>query len=190
MNRRRRMLSSSSVGKKGSHCSTKLCTPVWFSIDSKGHLQARKKGKAEKLRENCGKIAINCGKLRKIAKNCEKLRNCGKLQTSISPPPLPSCDRTVRTAPTNVYGRVSSAWVFGYRKPWVYVSPRRSCVGKTPWGYKCSMGGETHQGRSWGSECTMGLEIHHGVRNASRRGHKRWGVCDTILVGRRNLGGP
>ena len=63
MNRRRRMLSSSSVGKKESHCSTKLCTPVWFSIDSKGHLQARKKGKAEKLRENCRK-------LRKIAENC------------------------------------------------------------------------------------------------------------------------
>ena len=71
------MLSSSSVGKKQSHCSTKLCTPVWFSIDSKGHLQARKKGKAEKLR----KIAENC-------ENCEIAENCGKLRTSIPPPPL------------------------------------------------------------------------------------------------------
>ena len=44
------------------------------SIDNKGHLQARKKGRAEKLRENCEK-------LRKIAENC------GKVQTSI--PPLP-----------------------------------------------------------------------------------------------------
>ena len=87
MNRRRRMLSSSSVGKKESHCSAKLCTPVWFSIDSKGHLQARKKGKAEKLLKNCGKIAINCRKLRKIAKNCEFAENCGKLRTSIPPHP-------------------------------------------------------------------------------------------------------
>ena len=82
------MLSSSSVGKKGSHCSTKLCTPVWFSIDSKGHLQACKKGKAEKLR----KIAGNCDKLRKIAQNCEKFAKwrkiAGKLRTSIPPPPL------------------------------------------------------------------------------------------------------
>ena len=73
------MLSSVSVGKKESHCSTKLCTPVWFSIDSKGHLQARKKGRAEKLRKNCGKV-------RKIAENCGNLRNCGKLRTSIPPP--------------------------------------------------------------------------------------------------------
>ena len=89
------MLSSSSVGKKESHCSAKLCTPVWFSSDSKGHLQARKKGKAEKLREiaiNCEKLG-NCGKLwkiaklRKIAENCEIAENWGKLRTSIPPPP-------------------------------------------------------------------------------------------------------
>ena len=40
--------------------------------------------------KNCGKIAENCGKLRKIAENCEKLRNCGKLQKiadlNFSPP--------------------------------------------------------------------------------------------------------
>ena len=36
----------------------------------------------------------------------------------------------------------------------------------------------------------MGLEIHHGVRNVSRGGHKRRGVCVTILVGQGNLGGP
>ena len=43
----------------------------------------------------------------------------------------------------------------------------------------------------------MGLEIHHGVRNASRGGHKRRGVCETILVSWQvsrvvaaNLGGP
>ena len=36
----------------------------------------------------------------------------------------------------------------------------------------------------------MGLEIHHGVRKASRGGHKRRGVCVTILVGHRNSGGP
>ena len=36
----------------------------------------------------------------------------------------------------------------------------------------------------------MGLEIHHGVGNASKGGPKRRGVCVTILVGRRNSGGP
>ena len=36
----------------------------------------------------------------------------------------------------------------------------------------------------------MGLEIRHGVRNASRGGHKRRGVCVTTLVGQRNSGGP
>ena len=40
--------------------------------------------------KNCGKIAENCGKLRKIAENCEKLRNCGKLRKiadlNFSPP--------------------------------------------------------------------------------------------------------
>ena len=42
--------------------------------------------------KNCGKIAENCGKLRKIAENCEKLRNCGKLRKiadlNFSPPLL------------------------------------------------------------------------------------------------------
>ena len=38
--------------------------------------------------KNCGKIAENCDKLRKIAKNCEIAENCEKLRTSISPPPL------------------------------------------------------------------------------------------------------
>ena len=60
------MLSSSSVGKKESHCSAKLCTPVWFSIVNKAHLQARKKGKAEKLLKICDKLR----KLRKIPENC------------------------------------------------------------------------------------------------------------------------
>ena len=36
---------------------------------------------------------------------------------------------------------------------------------------------------------TLGLEIHHGLRNASE-GRKGRGVCDTILVGRRNSGDP
>ena len=42
--------------------------------------------------KNCGKIAENCGKLRKIAENCEKLRNCGKLRKIADlnfSPPLP-----------------------------------------------------------------------------------------------------
>ena len=52
----------------------------------------------------------------------------------------PRCDPTIRTAPTCVYGRVASAWVFP------------------------AMGTEN----LWVSEAVMGLEIHHGVRNASR----------------------
>ena len=45
--------------------------------------------------KNCGKIAENCEKLRKIAK---KLRNCGKLRKIADlnpPPPPPLCDRTM-----------------------------------------------------------------------------------------------
>ena len=50
----------------------------------------------------------------------------------------PRCDPTIRTAPTNVYGRVSSAWVF-------------LAVGTRNLG-------------TMGSEVVMGIEIHHGVR--------------------------
>ena len=41
--------------------------------------------------KNCGKIAENCGNLRKIAENCEKLRNCGKLRkiADLNAPPPP-----------------------------------------------------------------------------------------------------
>ena len=85
------MLSSSSVGKKESHCSAKLCTPVWFIIDSKGHLQARKKGKAEKLQkiaENCEKLR-NCRNLRKIADLNQHDRGAGS-RSELNSPPLPS----------------------------------------------------------------------------------------------------
>ena len=63
------------VKKKNSHCSA----PAWGG--------GQKIGKCEKLRKNCGKIAENCEKLRKIAKNCKIAENCEKLRTSISPPP-------------------------------------------------------------------------------------------------------
>ena len=53
----------------------------------------------------------------------------------------PRCDPTIRTAPTNVYGRVSSAWVF-------------PAVGAKNLGL-------------WVSEAVMGFKIHHGVRIAA-----------------------
>ena len=93
----------------------------------------------------------------------------------------PKCDPTICTAPTNVYGRVSLAWVFpagGTRNLGTVGLQGGHGVRNTPWGYKGSMGVETHQGRSWGSECIMGLEINHGMRNASGGGHKRGGGCD------------
>ena len=37
--------------------------------------------------KNCRKIAENCDKLREIAENCEIAGNCGKLRTSMPPPP-------------------------------------------------------------------------------------------------------
>ena len=62
--------------KKNSHCSA----PAWGG--------SQKIGKCEKLRKNCGK-------LRKIAENCEKLRNCGKLRKiadlNFPPPWLTPC---------------------------------------------------------------------------------------------------
>ena len=51
------------------------------------------------------------------------------------------CVPTIRTAPTNVYCSVSSAWVFR------------------------AMG--TENSGLWVSQAVMGLEIHHGVRNAA-----------------------
>ena len=53
----------------------------------------------------------------------------------------PGCDPTTRTTPTNVYGRVSSAWVF-------------PAVG-------------TETSGLWVSEAVMGFEVHHGVRIAA-----------------------
>ena len=52
----------------------------------------------------------------------------------------PRCDPTMRTAPTNAYSRVSSAWVF---------------LGM---GHK-NLG-------TMGLEAVMGFEIHHGAINA------------------------
>ena len=54
----------------------------------------------------------------------------------------PRCDPTIRTAPTNVYGRVSLAWVF----PAV---------------------GTRKTSGLWVSEAVMGFEVHHGVRIAT-----------------------
>ena len=52
-------------------------------------------GGVKPIAKNCGKIAGNCDKLRKIAENWEKLRNCGKLRkiADLNPPP-PGAGRT------------------------------------------------------------------------------------------------
>ena len=39
--------------------------------------------------KNCGKIAENCDKLRKIEGNCEKVRNCGKMRKILDLNPRP-----------------------------------------------------------------------------------------------------
>ena len=71
----------------------------------------------------------------------------------------PRCDPTIRTAPTNVYGRVSSAWVF----PGM---------------------GNRNRG-TVGLEAVMGFEIHHGAKNGEwglkhiKGGH---GVCNAPCI--------
>ena len=90
-----------------------------------------------------------------------------------------TCDPTIRTAPTNIYGRVSSAWEFpamGTKNLGTVGLRGGHGVQNTPWAGNCSMGVDPHQGWSWGWECTMGLEIHHGVRMHQGEGIKE-GVC-------------
>ena len=51
----------------------------------------------------------------------------------------PRCDPTIRTAPTNVYGRVSSAWVFpavGTRNLGTVGFRGGIGVQSTPWGIR------------------------------------------------------
>ena len=43
------------IFKRGQKGVSLFCIIV-YTIDSKGHLQARKKGKAEQLQKNCGKL--------------------------------------------------------------------------------------------------------------------------------------
>ena len=67
----------------------------------------------------------------------------------------PRCDPTIRTAPTNVYGRVSSAWVF-------------PAVGTRNLGTVGLRGGHGVRNTPWAAWGLKRIKVGHGVRNASR----------------------